>query len=235
MTICITSPEEWGASPGSLPTARMRLPGIGVYLHHSVTGVSVHPGADMRAIERVGLERFGQFPYSYCIHPDGTILEGCGDRVGTHTAQRNTTTFGICLIGNYQDRAVKVQQLDSVRWLIAHLIATDKLRPGVYPTGGHRDVKPTVCPGDNAYRLLDIMRIPWSQNETPKEPTMPDDPNVPNITGPLTFHPIVSSDGYLRGYVVFSPTTGELHTWSGVDPAGKPYVPYHGRSEDIAP
>lgn len=125
---------------------------------------------------------------SYCVHPDGTILEGCGDRVGAHTAKRNSTSFGIALIGNYSERAVKVQQLDAIRWLIAHLIDTGKLRPGTYPTAGHRDVSSTACPGDQAYRLLDMMRVPWTENETPtpKEPAMADNPDVPNITGPLT-------------------------------------------------
>lgn len=226
----ITPRAEWGASPGSLPAKRMVLPAIAVYLHHSVTEVSVHPGADMRAIERVGLNRFGQFPYSWCIHPDGTILEGCGDRVGTHTAQRNSTSFGVCLIGNYQNRNVTVWQVDAVRWLIAHLIATGRLKPGTYPTGGHRDVKPTACPGDQAYRLLDLMRVPWCEDEapTPKEPAMSDNPELPNITGPLTFHPVVSADGQCTGYYVFAPTTGEVHGHG-------PGAPYHGRSEDPTP
>jgi hypothetical protein len=57
---------------------------------------------------------------------------------------------------------------------------------------------------------------------------MPDDPNVPNITGPLTFHPIVDSQGITQGYYIFSPTTGELH---GHGPGAK----YYGRSEDTSP
>lgn len=226
----IASRNEWGASPGSLPAKRMTLPATAVYLHHSVTQVSVHPAADMRAIESVGLARFGQFPYSFVVHPDGTILEGCGTRVGAHTAGRNSTSFGICLIGNYQDRAVTVHQLDAVRWLVAHLIGTGKLKPGIYPTGGHRDVKATACPGDKAYRLLDVMRVPWTEHETPtpKEPAMADDPSLPNIEGPLTLHILSDQAGNCTGYAVFGTMTGEIH---GHGPGWR----YHGRSEDTTP
>ena len=177
----IVGRDEWGADPDSLPRNRdgsprkMRLPAREVWLHHSVTTPTTHPGADMRGIEHIGLSRFGQFSYSYCIHPTGTILEGCGDRVGAHTAGRNSTSFGICLIGNYEERSVKVQQIHAVRWLIAHLIAIGKLKRGAYPTGGHRDVKSTACPGAKAYRLLDAMREPWAGS-------VPDTPHAPPDT-----------------------------------------------------
>lgn len=55
---------------------------------------------------------------------------------------------------------------------------------------------------------------------------MPDSPDLANITGPVSFHPIVDSSGLMTGYVIFSTATGEVHTF-GQD--GK--VPYYGRSE----
>lgn len=71
----------------------------------------------------------------------------------------------------------------------------------------------------------DISAWWWPAN---KEPTVPDDPNVPNITGPLTFHPVINSDGVTTGYYVFSPSTGEVHGHG-------PGAPYYGRSEDTTP
>lgn len=62
----------------------------------------------------------------------------------------------------------------------------------------------------------------------PKEQPLPDDPNLPNITGPVTLHPIVDADGKCWGYYVFSSVTGELHTHG--DPTK---VIYHGRSEVV--
>lgn len=61
-----------------------------------------------------------------------------------------------------------------------------------------------------------------------KEPPVPDDPNVPNITGPAELHLVVGADGRCTGYYLFSPTTGEIHAWG-------PGAPFHGRSEVVMP
>lgn len=58
---------------------------------------------------------------------------------------------------------------------------------------------------------------------------VPDDPNAPNIEGPLTFHPVINTAlGECRGYYVFATRTGELHGFG----AG---APFFGRSEDLTP
>jgi hypothetical protein len=218
----VTDRRTWRARPASLPTATMEQPAREVWLHHSVTPVTKDPYKDMRVIEGVGWDRFGQFPYSYCVHPDGTILEGCGNRRGAHTRNRNGRSFGIALIGNYEERSLTVWQVDAVRWLIGHLIDAGDLKVGVYPTGGHRDVASTACPGANAVRYMDLFRMPWIP-----EAAVPDNADLPNIEGPLTFHPIATSAGVVLGYYIFSTRTGELHAHGD--------VPYLGRSEDPTP
>lgn len=60
-----------------------------------------------------------------------------------------------------------------------------------------------------------------------KGPAVPDDPNLPNITGPVSFHPIFTSDGRCTGYYIFSQKTGEVHSFG-------PGATYHGRSEVIS-
>ena len=170
----------WGASPASLSPTRMRLPATQVFIHHSVTPVTDNLTADMRAIESVGLQRFGQFPYSYCVHPhDGEVLEGCGLQRGAHTAQRNSTSFGICWIGNYDERGPKIQQIEATRRLIHHLTAEGWLLPGA-DILGHRDVSRTACPGQKVYDLLGPIRIPW------EGPMPADDPNRQNSNAPIT-------------------------------------------------
>lgn len=157
----IIARSVWGAKPASLPSIGMRLPATQVYIHHSVTPVTSDPYTDMRTIEAVGLQRFGQFSYSYNIHPhDGEILEGCGLMRGAHTAQRNSTSFGICWIGNYEERAPKVQQIESTRWLIAWLTRAGHLVPGadILP---HSSVYATACPGHNIMKVLDVIKVPW--------------------------------------------------------------------------
>lgn len=61
-----------------------------------------------------------------------------------------------------------------------------------------------------------------------KEFTVPDDPNLPNIKGPATFHPIFTSDGRCTGYYIFGTLTGEVHGHG-------PGAIFHGRSEVVAP
>jgi peptidoglycan recognition protein len=175
----ITTRADWGATSRSLPAKKMTLPAEAVFIHHSVTPVTGDPAADMRIIEQIGLARFGQLSYSYAIHPhDGEILEGCGVRRGAHTAQRNSTSFGICWVGNYDERQPKIQQIESTRWLIAHLKAEGHLIPDPI-VRGHRDVYATACPGSKLYALLDVIRVPW-------EGTVPDDPNRINSNAPVT-------------------------------------------------
>lgn len=57
---------------------------------------------------------------------------------------------------------------------------------------------------------------------------VPDNPDLPNIEGPLTFHPCIATDGMCKGYYIFSVSTAELHAFG----AG---APYYGRSEELTP
>ena len=173
----IVGRSVWGASPASLPQTRMRLPASEVYIHHSATRATDSPYADMKTIERIGLERFGQFSYSYAVHPGGAVLEGCGLQRGAHTSRRNSTAFGIALVGNYDTTAPTPGQIESIRWLIHHLEEEGWLVPGANILG-HRDVSVTACPGAQMYALLPVLRLPW-------EDPMPDDPNRPNVNAPI--------------------------------------------------
>jgi hypothetical protein len=152
---------DWGAS---VPTYyRMTLPAVGVHVHHSVTLVDddgspfVHGDviADMREIEHIGRQRFGRFPYSYCIHPSGGVIaEGAGLTIGAHTSGYNSTTFGFCLIGNYTDVDPTDEQIAAFgewfRWMVDNgwLRADAWIEP-------HRARKATACPGDCTIRRWD--------------------------------------------------------------------------------
>jgi N-acetylmuramoyl-L-alanine amidase len=191
----IIARSVWGAKPASLPKIPMRLPATQVFIHHSVTAVTPDPYADMRMIEATGLQRFGQFSYNFCVHPrDGEVLEGCGLQRGAHTSRRNSTAFGICWIGNYEDRLPKAQQLDATRRLIHQLTRQGHLLPGA-DILGHRDVMATACPGRKLYGMLDVIRHPWEG-----APPVPDDPNVHQAQAPIVaFEVTPSGEGY---YVV---------------------------------
>lgn len=221
----IVARSVWGASMGSLPTVSMRLPATQVFIHHSVTPVTDDPHRDMRSIEAVGIDRFGQFPYSYCIHPrDGEILEGCGTRRGAHTAQRNSTSFGICWIGNYEERAPKIQQIEATRWLIHELVARGHLVPGA-DILGHRDLYRTACPGSKLYSLLDAIRVPW-EGPMPEEQQQRAKLNAPIVGGWPTptgkGYTLVAADGgvFAHGDAEFIGSTVEY-----VKPDGREWLP----------
>lgn len=220
----IISRSIWGAKQSSLPTVGMKLPALGVFIHHSVTAVTEDVYRDMRSIESIGLERYGQFSYSYCVHPnDGQVLEGCGLMRGAHTKGLNSTTIGICWIGNYEERVPKVQQIDATRQLISELVSRGLLVPNYY-VKGHRDVFSTACPGRKLYAMLPEIRNPW------RGAAMSDNPNLPNIEGPLSLHTVVDANGVCWGYYIFGTRTGEVHAHGDPD-----HVKYWNRSEDITP
>ncbi len=164
----VVSRAEWGASAPLGPP--MRLPVSEMWLHHSVTPLTDDPAADMKAIERIGVARFGRFSYSWAYHArHRLLLEGAGNTVGAHTAGRNSTSLGLVLIGNYESLYLSDDNVADLGWIIAWLISGNRLRPDVYPTGGHRDLKATACPGDHAYaRIADIRAtVPPQEDDMP--------------------------------------------------------------------
>jgi len=165
----IVSRAQWGAVREE-NRPRMPLPAKEVWLHHTVTVVTDDPHADARTVQRVGISRFGYISYSYLVHPRGTVLEGQGLRVGAHTKNRNSISFGVSLIGNYEERHMTAEQVESTRRLIDWLQDAGHLRRGVYPTGAHRDLAQTACCGRHAYARIPELRQPW---EPPTGPTTP--------------------------------------------------------------
>ncbi len=156
--------KQWGATAPLGPA--MRLPATTVYVHHSVTLATDHdeflestddPDADMRRIERVGIERFGRFSYSFAYHPSGVELVGAGLTVGAHTGGYNSTTLGLVLIGNYSLYAPTGPQLVAMARRIRKLREDGSLAPRcpIYP---HQRVKQTECPGKFMVPKLDTLR-----------------------------------------------------------------------------
>jgi hypothetical protein len=157
--------DQWGAryTAGDGPAP---LPAREVWLHHSVTAA---PAADapedadvaaVRELERIGEDRFGAgISYTHVIAPSGRVFEGHPiDRRGTHTGGRNSTSRGICWLGNYQDTEPTEAMVAATVALLQHGHAAGWWQRQTL-AGGHRDVKATACPGTRAYRLIpDINR-----------------------------------------------------------------------------
>lgn len=150
------SRAQWGAKA---PLGRKMARPVGtVYIHHSVTSPTNDPINDARAIERVGIQRFGIMSYSYLIHPDGTVIEGAGDTLGAHTGGYNSTSLGVCFIGNFVAVAPTEAALNASVELIKWLVSTGRVKkdPVIKP---HRSVKATACPGDQLNALIPCITL----------------------------------------------------------------------------
>lgn len=166
----------------------MALPAKNVFLHHTVTAVTAYPYRDVKRVEDEGIARFGQMSYSWLVHPAEIIFEGAGTKVGAHTKGNNSTSFGIALIGDYDDaagadvwRVPTAWQIEAVQWLIYHLkVERNWLADGAV-LQPHRAVVATSCPGNKTIPLLPQFRVPW----VPPAPAPPA-PAPPQIVEGIT-------------------------------------------------
>lgn len=153
----IRTRAEWGARAELGPP--MALPARRMWFHHTVTGVTDNPDADVRTVERIGVQRFGRMSYSWLHHPrtPGQVFEGAGLTVGAHTGGYNSSTFGVVLIGNYEVTPVTDAAIVDVAGLYARLVHEEHLRPDA-AIDPHQLVKQTSCPGRHALGRLGELR-----------------------------------------------------------------------------
>lgn len=156
MTWSLASRAEWGATAPQGPA--MRLPSRGLWIHHSVTRRTRDPYADMRAIERIGKDRFGRFSYSWAYHLGARLfMEGAGNTVGAHTKGHNSTTHAVVLIGNFDVEHLPDFAVEDLAGFTGYGAGQGWWEPVLL--GGHRDAPgaSTACPGRFAHaRVPDI-------------------------------------------------------------------------------
>lgn len=227
----IVSRAEAGLKPPTRQPAKMRLPVRELWLHHTVTPVTNDPMADWRQVQAIAFGRgFVDISYSYGVHPTGVILEGRGDRVGAHTAGRNSTSYGVVLIGNYENQVPPEIQIDAVRWLIKALKDRGGLPMQTFPSGGHRDLMATACPGRHAYIRIADMRRAWVAPGPTATPTRegavvinrPPIAMLTHPTWPAKSYIIISDDGgvFNFGGAPFYGSLGGIHLNAPVIEAG---------------
>ncbi len=144
-------------------------------VHHSG---DVYNGSDWSVeVRRIwNLHKFtrgwGDIGYNYLIDPNGVIYEGRagGDNViGAHFCSRNTGTFGVCVLGNFQSEYPTQAALNSLKSLLAWKAGQRGINPlgatlhsnsglNLNNISGHQDGCSTECPGNNLYSLLPSIR-----------------------------------------------------------------------------
>lgn len=114
--------------------------------------------------------------YNFVIAQDGTLFEGRDpgengsefEVRGAHFCAKNTGTFGVALLGNYQT----AQLTEETRETLVNLLGFSLSGLAIHPLSravhrgveldaisGHRDGCSTLCPGTNVYQLLPEIRL----------------------------------------------------------------------------
>lgn len=86
--------------------------------------------------------------YHYFVRKDGRIYKGRPDyTMGAHCKGHNANTLGVCAEGNYMVETMPEVQKQAIIELCQSL--------GIKNIKGHKELKPTDCPGKN-YPLVEI-------------------------------------------------------------------------------
>lgn len=124
---------------------------------------------------------FGDIGYNYLIDPNGNIYEGRfggNGVVAGHVNGYNIGSVGIAVLGRYQDYvdsennaisshlvtpAIKKSLENLIGWIAANNDIdlnkiTDFHGKNIGGLVGHRDLTPTICPGDELYKQLNIIQ-----------------------------------------------------------------------------
>lgn len=160
--------QTWGATAKTI--GQMTLPSRGCWLHHSVTRRTANPYGDQRAIEQIGVERFGRYSYSWAYHLGPRAwLEGAGNTVGAHTKGQNSSTHGLVLIGNFDVEPLPDYAIADIADFIRYGGRQGWWEPRLL--GGHRDVAgaSTACPGRHAHAAIPDIRSAIANRPAPIE------------------------------------------------------------------
>jgi hypothetical protein len=148
--------NDWGWSAGD-----RTLP------NHTINRITIHHGGEDFAADKDVLDYLPKFlkwcreekkwidiPYHFMIDLKGNIYEARpinlpGD---TNTSYDPTGHALICVLGNYENQILTVEQLNSIINLTVFLakrfsVSSDLIK-------GHKDYAETLCPGKNLYRYL---------------------------------------------------------------------------------
>ncbi len=170
----IITRAQWGADEslksGSADFAAIHT----MFVHHTVTTNDENdPAARIRAIYRNHTQTRGwdDIGYNFLVDQQGRIYEGRSARngrhdgenssgegvVGAHAGGHNTGSVGVALLGTFSNERPSTAAIEG----LLQVLSWKADRHGVDPLNrilGHRDVRPTSCPGDDFYAMLSSVR-----------------------------------------------------------------------------
>ncbi|KAM9326279.1 peptidoglycan recognition protein 1-like [Gastrophryne carolinensis] len=150
--------EQWGAQPPRCIHG-LRTPVPQVLIIHTAGAFCFSADtcrAQMRNVQHYhrNVKGWCDIGYNFLIGEDGRVYEGRGWRtLGTHSGEHNGRSIAISFMGNFMGRAPNMAALSAAQKLISCGVAKHHIKRS-YVLKGHRDVNPTLSPGDALYRVI---------------------------------------------------------------------------------
>ncbi|KAA8969826.1 N-acetylmuramoyl-L-alanine amidase [Mycobacterium sp.] len=199
----VISRSQWGADESIRCGPARYDDGIrAAVVHHTAEGNDYRPedsAAIVRSIYAYHTRTLGwcDIAYNALVDRYGQVFEGRAGGIdkaveGSHTGGFNRATWGVAMIGNFDDEPPTPIQLRTVGRLLGWRLGLDHVNPrGTvllasaggpntrFPAGApaslpsifsHRDVGATDCPGSTAYPLLDEIRDTAARFNDPPAP-----------------------------------------------------------------
>ncbi|NIN68182.1 MAG: hypothetical protein GTO63_26430 [Anaerolineae bacterium] len=169
----IISRRGWGANEAWATRKPIYRQPTTFVIHHTVTPNNPEdPAYIVRAIYQYhAISRgWGDIGYNFLIDRQGNVYEGRkgGDGVvGIHARDYSYGSIGIALLGDYR----YAKMTPAMKEALISLMAWEADRFNIHPLESsyfiqrkfphlvaHRDLWPTICPGDNVYKVLPELR-----------------------------------------------------------------------------
>ncbi|XP_043248225.1 peptidoglycan-recognition protein LA-like isoform X1 [Colletes gigas] len=151
--------NEWGAQPPSGPLTKLKLPVPYVIISHTVTefcSTQSECTFHVRFAQTFHIEsrKWADIGYNFLVGGDGLVYVGRSwDYIGAHSFGYNNISIGISFIGTFNNVIPPKNQLYAAQRIIELGVEKGKIAPD-YKLLGHRQVSPTLSPGDALYSVI---------------------------------------------------------------------------------
>jgi hypothetical protein len=179
--------SEWGAAATRCTSGLGNAYRMAIHHTETPTSDSVSPQARLRGIQSYHQNTRGwcDIGYHYLMSRDGRLWEGRpGHLRGAHAGGANTGNVGIAAMGQHSSTPITDTQVDALASLIHGIAEQHDISIDRTAIKGHRQYKPTSCPGHALYAQLDeIVSRAANGGGTPQDP--PPDSGSVTVKGVL--------------------------------------------------
>ena len=182
--------SDWGAKDHRCSSGLGSVYRMAIHHTETPTSDSLSPQARLRGIQSYHMDVRGwcDVGYHYLMSRDGRLWQGRPEHLlGAHAGGANSGNVGFSVMGSHDSTPITSTQLNS----LATLVRAVALDHGVGMTRGnikgHRQYKPTSCPGEALYGQLDqLVDVAASGGGGDPPPPPPDPDPDPSCGGPLS-------------------------------------------------